>query len=638
MAPDRPFGVGLRLSAVAAATLAAAGRARGVPRVPPGERPLRLHDQRLPVRPVPRDARQGGGLPAGLARRGAPRVHATAWRSCSPRSCPTSPGSRGRVSTVPGRLQGARARPGRRGPHGRADGPPRGRRSTGSGSAPARWCRSRSSPSPAATWRPSTRPCGSSRSTSSPRRRSPRSAVSPGSGAARARPRSGATWGCASTPATWRSSSRTPPPGSRRCGRAGIRVGKVQVSAGLRVRMDPGRSRRSWRRSGPSRRASTSTRWSSGGTAGWSATSTCPRRWTRRARDGGGPREWRIHFHVPALPRGARPVREHAGLPPRGARPPPARGAHAAPRGRDLHVGRAARGLPAGGHRGRGRPRAPVGARTSSGSGPDFDFRAAPRVDGSRLYWKSKSGPDPVFAPRAGVEPADRLDQHARRGGPGRRRRSTRAGWPLLALAFSLLYTGGMYLNDAFDRESDARERPERPIPSGRIGAGQVFAIGFGLLAAGVLPWRVAAAGPGGGGRAAVWSAVLLAAVITLYDAWHKANPLSPVVMGLCRVLVYVTAALAAAGRIGVPVCGWRRRAPLVPDRPHLRGQAGEPDRAAPCLAARVPGRALPLRVAGAPDGGAGTVPSSTWASWLGWPTRCRASSVRGIATSAVRW
>ena len=113
-----------------------------------------------------------------------------------------------------------------------------------------------------------------------------------------------------------------------------------------------------------------------------------------------------------------------------------------------------------------------------------------------------------------------------------------------------------MYLNDAFDRESDARERPERPIPSGRIGAGQVFAIGFGLLAAGVLGVAAAAGGPAGGGRAAVASAVLLAGVITAYDAWHKANPLSPVVMGLCRVLVYVTAALAVAGRIGAAVAG----------------------------------------------------------------------------------
>ena len=56
----------------------------------------------------------------------------------------------------------------------------------------------------------------------------------------------------------------------------------------------------------------------------------------------------------------------------------------------------------------------------------------------------------------------------------------------LLAAAFSLLYTGGMYLNDAFDREVDARERPERPIPSGRVRAGSVFAIGFGLLGMGI--------------------------------------------------------------------------------------------------------------------------------------------------------
>ncbi len=124
----------------------------------------------------------------------------------------------------------------------------------------------------------------------------------------------------------------------------------------------------------------------------------------------------------------------------------------------------------------------------------------------------------------------------------------------LLVLAFSLLYTGGMYLNDAFDREIDARERPERPIPSGRVGAGQVFAIGFGLLAAGVLVVAVAAGRAGG--PAAVLSGMLLAGAITAYDAWHKANPLSPVVMGLCRVLVYLTAALAVVGRIGAAVWG----------------------------------------------------------------------------------
>ena len=42
---------------------------------------------------------------------------------------------------------------------------------------------------------------------------------------------------------------------------------------------------------------------------------------------------------------------------------------------------------------------------------------------------------------------------------------------------FSLYYVGGMYLNDAFDRRIDAVMRPDRPIPSGQVSAGVVFAI-----------------------------------------------------------------------------------------------------------------------------------------------------------------
>ena len=40
---------------------------------------------------------------------------------------------------------------------------------------------------------------------------------------------------------------------------------------------------------------------------------------------------------------------------------------------------------------------------------------------------------------------------------------------PLLMLALSLFYTGGMFLNDAFDRDFDAKHRPERPIPAGEV-------------------------------------------------------------------------------------------------------------------------------------------------------------------------
>ncbi|MBK9359914.1 MAG: UbiA family prenyltransferase [Rubrivivax sp.] len=117
---------------------------------------------------------------------------------------------------------------------------------------------------------------------------------------------------------------------------------------------------------------------------------------------------------------------------------------------------------------------------------------------------------------------------------------------PLLMLALSCFYIGGMFLNDAFDRDFDARHRPERPIPSGRVSARQVFTIGFGLLAAGLvaIAWQGQAAA-GGPAWHALAAACALAVAIVFYDAFHKNNPLSPLVMGLCRVLVVVTAAYA---------------------------------------------------------------------------------------------
>ena len=117
----------------------------------------------------------------------------------------------------------------------------------------------------------------------------------------------------------------------------------------------------------------------------------------------------------------------------------------------------------------------------------------------------------------------------------------------LLVVALSLFYVGGMYLNDAFDRAVDARERRERPIPSGEVSATTVFAAGFAFLAAGELLLAVF-------DRAAVVSGLALAATIIWYDVRHKKDPLSPVVMGLCRVLVYVTAAVAVSPELPRPV------------------------------------------------------------------------------------
>jgi hypothetical protein len=122
-----------------------------------------------------------------------------------------------------------------------------------------------------------------------------------------------------------------------------------------------------------------------------------------------------------------------------------------------------------------------------------------------------------------------------------------------LIVGVAAMYTAGMFLNDAFDANFDRAHRPERPIPSGETTLTSVFASGFSLLAFGLV-LVVAAALPAGGGGAAFGSGVALAAVIVVYDWWHKENTFGPVLMGLCRMLAYVTAALAVSGSLNAGV------------------------------------------------------------------------------------
>ena len=113
----------------------------------------------------------------------------------------------------------------------------------------------------------------------------------------------------------------------------------------------------------------------------------------------------------------------------------------------------------------------------------------------------------------------------------------------IVLVAMSLFYVGGMYLNDYFDRGIDARERPGRPIPAGDVAADLVAAIGFGLLAAGVALLATI-------GLAVTICGLGLAALIVAYDLFHKGNPVAPVMMGACRMLVYLGAAAATTGSI----------------------------------------------------------------------------------------
>jgi hypothetical protein len=124
-----------------------------------------------------------------------------------------------------------------------------------------------------------------------------------------------------------------------------------------------------------------------------------------------------------------------------------------------------------------------------------------------------------------------------------------------LMLALSLFYVAGMYFNDAFDAEFDRQHRPNRPIPSGAISTLSVFSIGTALLGGGLALLLVNGfVAPGGTGWRGFEAGLALSAAILLYDAWHKGNPIGPVLMGLCRVLVYVTAAVAVADALPKPL------------------------------------------------------------------------------------
>lgn len=100
-----------------------------------------------------------------------------------------------------------------------------------------------------------------------------------------------------------------------------------------------------------------------------------------------------------------------------------------------------------------------------------------------------------------------------------------------LVLASVLLYAGGVVMNDVFDAPLDVRERPERPIPSGRVTRTEGLSFGSLLLLSGAL--LAASVHPASGAIAAGIGVTAL-----VYDGFVKANVvLGPMAMGLCRAL-----------------------------------------------------------------------------------------------------
>lgn len=128
---------------------------------------------------------------------------------------------------------------------------------------------------------------------------------------------------------------------------------------------------------------------------------------------------------------------------------------------------------------------------------------------------------------------------------------------PWLLLATAGLYAGGVTLNDVFDRRLDAVERPERPIPSGRVPARHAALLGAVLLGVGIAAaWQ---AGPASGLVAAA-----LAAFVLFYDALAKRSAAAgPPTMGACRGLNLILGMSAAPGAF-VAKAAWLGLVPFI--------------------------------------------------------------------------
>jgi 4-hydroxybenzoate polyprenyltransferase len=118
--------------------------------------------------------------------------------------------------------------------------------------------------------------------------------------------------------------------------------------------------------------------------------------------------------------------------------------------------------------------------------------------------------------------------------------------WKLwwLFIGMSAIYFGGTFLNDAFDVEFDRQFNFKRPISSGAISLSDALRWAWAWLALGGLCLFA------DGSKAGLLGLALIFCVI-VYNGLHRRLTISPVLLGLCRFLVYQVA--ATAGFNGVP-------------------------------------------------------------------------------------
>jgi hypothetical protein len=100
----------------------------------------------------------------------------------------------------------------------------------------------------------------------------------------------------------------------------------------------------------------------------------------------------------------------------------------------------------------------------------------------------------------------------------------------ILMLSSILLYLSGIVFNDYFDIEEDRKERPFRPLPSGRVTKEKAFIIATASMITGnVLAFAV--------GTTSLVISIILSATVIAYDYRLKHTLAGPFTMGAARFL-----------------------------------------------------------------------------------------------------
>lgn len=119
-----------------------------------------------------------------------------------------------------------------------------------------------------------------------------------------------------------------------------------------------------------------------------------------------------------------------------------------------------------------------------------------------------------------------------------------------LILGTSLIYWGGMALNDVVDVKWDRKHGKKRPITEGAISETSAL----------MLTWFSLMAGAGianeFGNSHGIWITNLITSII-LYNWLHKKWAGSALLMGSCRIWLVVSAASAVSGAAGISILVW---------------------------------------------------------------------------------